>query len=372
MTLRVFEVSGIQVRLHYSWFIIFALVTWSLAVGYLPDLYPERSPMFYWIVGCIAVASLFLSVLIHEFSHLLVARRRGMEVRRITLYFFGGVAEIEEEAPTPSAEIKMAAAGPISSLVLALILTAGWRLTVAWSLPVGIRAVLRYALYINFMLAAFNMLPAFPMDGGRILRAFLWMRSGSLLSSTRTATRVSQVFSYLLMALGLVDIMFRSTFSGLWLFVIGLFLKRGADTSMNAIIISEALEGVKVGDIMTGEVHTVDPELPLQQLVDSYFIRYKHRGFPVVSEDRLVGLVTDHDVRQVGRERWGKITVGDIMKPAEELIIITPGDTASDALLKMSKGDVGRLPVMEGKRLVGIITRSDITRAIRMRLQFKS
>jgi len=293
-------------------------------------------------------------------------------VRRITLYFFGGVSEIEEEALNPSAEIRTAAAGPISSLVLALTFTAGWRLASALGFPIGVTAILQYSLYINFMLVAFNMLPAFPMDGGRILRAFLWLRSGRLLPSTRIATRVSQAFSYLLMVLGLFDLMFYSAFNGLWLFVIGLFIKHSAEASMNETIISEALRDVTVGDIMTREVHTVEQDLPIQQLVDSYFIKYKHRGFPVVSEDHLVGLVTDHDVRQVNRELWNKTTVGEIMKPAKELIIIMSEDTTSDALLKMSKGDVGRLLVMENKRLVGIITRSDITKAVRIRLQFKS
>ena len=371
MSVRIFKIGGVEVNFHYSWFVIFALITWSLAVNYLPGQYPEQTQLFYWVVSVTSATSLFLSVLIHEVSHSIVAQRGNVGVRRITLHFFGGVAEIEEEARTPEMEFKMAAAGPLSSLALAVILMAAWRIALASDLTLGIRATLRYASYINFMLAAFNMIPAFPMDGGRILRAFLWTRRGNLLSSTRTATRVSQAFSFLLMFLGISDIMLGSMFNGLWLLLVGLFIKRSSEANMDATLISEALEGVKVGDIMTREVHTVEPSITIQRLVDEYFMRYKHGGFPIVSEGRFLGLVTDHDVRQVGRERWDKVSVEDIMKPREELITMRTEDTASDALVLMSKWGVGRLPVMKNDQLIGIVTRSDITRAIQIRLQFK-
>ena len=165
--MRVFKVGGVEVNFHYSWFVIFALITWSLAVNYLPGQYPEQAPLFYWVVGVTSAALLFLSVLIHEVSHSIVARRGGVGVRRITLHFFGGVAEIEEKARTPGVEFKMAVAGPLSSLALAVILMAIWRIALASDLTLGIKATLRYASYINFMLAAFNMIPAFPMDGAR-------------------------------------------------------------------------------------------------------------------------------------------------------------------------------------------------------------
>jgi Zn-dependent protease/CBS domain-containing protein len=371
LSVRVFKIGGIEINFHYSWFVIFALITWSLAVNYLPSQYPEQTTTFYWVVGVTSAASLFLSVLIHEVSHSIVARKGSVGVRRITLHFFGGVAEIEEEARTPEMEFKMAAAGPLSSLTLAVILMAIWRFALTSDLVLGIRATLRYASYINFMLAAFNMIPAFPMDGGRILRAFLWRRSSNLLSSTKTATQVSQAFSFLLIFLGVSDILLGSMFNGLWLLLIGLFIKRSSEANMNATLMSQALEGVKVGDLMTREVHTVEPGITIQRLVDEYFMRYKHGGFPIVSEGRFLGLVTDHDVRKVGRMRWSRVTVEDIMKTSEKLVTIRPDDTASDALFLMSKWEVGRLPVIKNDSLVGIITRSDVTRAIKMKLQFK-
>ena len=371
LSLKVFKIGGVEVNFHYSWFVIFVLITWSLAVNYLPSQYPDQSQSFYWTVGVISAASLFLSVLVHEVSHSFVARRGGLGVRRITLHFFGGVAEIEEEARTPALEFKMAAAGPLSSLVLALSFMAAWSFAVTVDIPLGIRAPMRYISYINFMLAAFNLVPAFPMDGGRILRAFLWRRNGSLLSSTRTATQVSNVFSYTLMFLGMTSLLFSSMFNGLWFLLMGLFIKRSAEANMNSILIGEALEGVKVGDIMTRDVHTVGPNFTIQRLVDEYFMTYKHGGFPVLYEGQLVGLVTEHDIRQIHREKWRQVTVRDIMKPAEELVTVTPESKASDALLLMSKEEIGRLPVVEKKHLVGLITRSDIMRAIRIRLQFK-
>jgi len=371
LSVRVFKIGGIEVNFHYSWFVIFALITWSLAVNYLPGQYPEQTSLFYWVVGVTSAASLFLSVLIHEVSHSLVARRGSVGVRRITLHFFGGVAEIEEEARTPEMEFKMAAAGPFSSLALAVILIVTWRFSLAIDLTLGIRATLRYASYINFMLAAFNMIPAFPMDGGRILRAFLWKRSGNIISSTKNATRVSQAFSFLLIFLGISNIMLGSMFNGLWIFLIGLFIKRSAEANLDATLISEALEGVRVKDIMTPEIHSVTPETSIQRLVDGYLMRYKHGGFPVVSGSRLLGMVTNQDVRRIRIEQWDEVTVEDIMKPMDKLVTIKPENKVSDALLLMSKWDVGRLPVMENTNLVGIITRSDINKAIQIRMQFK-
>lgn len=369
--MKIFKVGGVEVSFHYSWFIIFVLITWSLAANYLPSQYPDQSQLFYWTVGVISATSLFISVLIHEVSHSFVAMRGGLGVRRITLHFFGGVAEIEEEARTPAIEFKMAAAGPLASLVLALSFVAAWRFAVTVELPLGVRAAMRYISYINFMLAAFNLVPAFPMDGGRILRAFLWKRTDSLLSSTRMATQVSKVFSYTLIFLGMTSFLLSSLFNGLWFLLLGLFIKQSAEANMNSILIGEALEGIKVGDIMTREVRAVGPDYTIQRLVDEYFMKYKHGGFPVLYDGHLVGLVTEHDIRQIHRERWSQVTVRDIMKPAEDLITVTPESKASDALLLMSKEEIGRLPVMENKHFVGLITRSDITRAIRIRLQFK-
>jgi len=222
------------------------------------------------------------------------------------------------------------------------------------------------------VLAVFNIIPAFPMDGGRILRALIWKRSGNLLQSTRKAVRISVGFSYFFMFIGLLQLLFYRVSDGLWIFVIGLFVKNGAEASMNEAAISEGLRGVRVGDIMTKEVHTVNPELSIQKLVNGHFEKYKHSGFPVVSENSLIGIVTNEDVRRVPAENWDEVKVKDTMKPFEELITVRPEESVSDALIKMAKNDIGRLPVMEDSRIVGIITRSDVTKTIKIRLQFRS
>ncbi len=370
MSLKVGKISGIEIRLHYSWFVIFALVTWSLATGYLPFEYSGQPEFFYWTVGAIAAGTLFLSVLVHEVAHSIVASRNKLAVPRITLFFFGGVSEISEEPKDASTELKMAASGPLSSLLIGITFVGAWFISMPVA-PIGVKAILQYAGYINVLLAGFNMIPAFPMDGGRVLRALIWMRNGRFMAATRTATTVSHAFSYLFMAVGIVEMFFFSLFSGLWLLVIGLFVKGNADANLNQTVISQTLGNMRVKEIMTREVHSVGPDISIQQFVNSYMKEHKHRGFPVVSGGRLLGIVTDHDVRQVPVEYWDEKAVKDIMKPAEELVTVEPDDTASDAFMKMAREGVGRLPVLDGGNLVGIITRSDIVNVIQ-RVQRKA
>ena len=371
MSLKVGKISGITIKLHYSWFVIFVLMAWSLASGYLPDGYPGQSTTFYWSVGIMAAATLFLSVLIHEVSHSLVAERYKIHVESITLYFLGGVSETAEEAHTAKEELRMAAAGPAISLALGVVFYLLW-LASAVALPLAVVAVLQYASYINVLLAAFNMIPAFPMDGGRVLRAIIWGRSKDILPSTRLATVVSKVISYGFIALGLMDMVFYSGFDGLWLLIIGFFISSSAEASMNETRISQALAGVRVEDIMSREVHTVEPRISIQDIVNRHFSTYKHHGFPVVSKGELVGIITLEDIRRVPPESWDERRVEDVMKPFKELLASKPGDAALDALIKMAKGNVGRLPVLDEGKLVGIVTRSDIAKAVQTRLRFRS
>ena len=371
MSLKVGKIANIDIKLHFSWFIIFFLVTWSLAAGYLPSQYTGQSQFFYWGVGIMASTSLFLSVLVHEVFHSLVALRNKINVGSITLYFFGGVSEISEEAQTPSSELKMAAAGPLTSLALGFIFLAAWVIIPSDSL-IWLSATLEYVAYINLILAAFNLLPAFPMDGGRVLRAFIWMRRGNIVSSTRTATQISRFFSYLIMALGLFSFIFLSSFSGLWLLIIGLFIRNSAEASLNETIIVEALGKINVEEIMAREVHTVEPGLSIQNVVDNYFTKYKHHGFPVVKGDDVIGLLCEHDIRRVPQENWDEVRIESVMTPKDRLITAKPKDKASEALILMSKHQIGRLPVMEQGRLVGIVTRSDINKTIKDRIQFRA
>ena len=371
MSLKIGRLYGVDVRLHYSWFLTFALLTWSMAWGYLPDGYPGQGDVFYWGVGAFSTAMLFVSVLIHEVAHSVVAQRYKIKVNSITLTFLGGVSETAEEAHTPEAELRMAAAGPLSSTVLGVAFYAIFLLGKGF-LPIPVVAVLEYSGYINIVLAAFNLIPAFPMDGGRVLRGIIWGRNNDVLKSTRLVTNVSRIFSFLFIGLGFLNTFFYSDFSGIWLLFVGLFVQSSAQASMNETRITQALRDVKVGDIMTREVKTVEPDLSLQQVFLYAFTPYKHHGFPVVKNGVLLGLITDEDIRKVGSEHWDEMRVEDVMRKAGDLITANPGDVAVDALIKLSKAGVGRLPVIDKERLVGIITRSDFTRAIQERLKFRS
>jgi len=369
MSVKIGKMAGIEVDIHFSWFIISFLVTWSLATNVFPLQNPGERSIFYWFISLLASAFLFLSVLVHELFHSIVARWNNVKARSITLYFFGGVSEIIEP-PTPRSELLISVAGPFSSLLLGIFFFALKLIpdgVLAW-----VKILFEYASYINFLLAGFNMIPAYPMDGGRILRAIIWVKRGNLLSSTRTATQVSRLISYLIMGLGFFNFTFLYLFNGLWLLIIGLLIKNSADASLNEMMIVQALEGVYVRDIMTRDIVMVEPDISIQKLVDNYFRTYKHKGFPIVSNGELLGLITEQDVREVPFERWDELRVKDVMKPFEQLTTIRPEDKVSDALILISSRDVGRLPVLENDRLVGILTRSDIMRTIKDRLRFRA
>jgi Zn-dependent protease/CBS domain-containing protein len=371
MSLKIGRISGVEIRLHYTWFLIFAFLTWSLAWGYLPLGYPGQSDAFYWGVGAASAIMLFVSVLIHEVAHSRVAQSYNIPVRSITLYFLGGVSEIEEEAHESSAEVRMAAAGPLTSIGLGVLFYSLF-ITVGNILPIAVQAVVEYAGYINIILAFFNLIPAFPMDGGRVLRGFVWGRNKDVLKATREVTSVSRVIAYGFIGLGLVDTLFYADFSGIWLLFIGLFVNSSAQASMNETRITQALSGVTVGEIMTKDVKTVDPDMTLQQVQDYVLVPFKHHGFPVVKGTELFGIITDEDIRKVNSEHWDETKVSDIMKKTDVLVWARPEDMATDALIRLAKAGIGRLPVIEGGKLVGIITRSDFANAIQGKLKFRS
>jgi CBS domain-containing protein len=291
-----------------------------------------------------------------------------MGIRSITLHFFGGVSELEDESKTPGIEMKMAAVGPLTSLIIGVTLI-GLYIGLGEGLPDFLRAILQYSGFTNLGLAIFNTIPAFPMDGGRVLRAFLWRRNNDVLKATRWARSVSVGISFVFIFLGFASLFVGAFGNGLWLVVLGMFLRGAAEAEMSHTVISEALGDVKISDIMTKEVISIEPDLSLETAVTEYFHKYKHNGFPVINDDELVGIVTDQDVRNVETDRRGVMSIADVMKPREKIVTVEPDDIASDALLKMARNDVGRLPVMKGGKMVGIVTRSDFTRSIKMKVQ---
>ncbi len=371
MSIRLGKIMGIPVRIHYTLWVVFLLIAWSLAYGYMPHQYPGLSELTYWTIGIASAIVLFVSVLIHELSHSYIAKKNGLPIARITLFFFGGVSEMTEEPQDPGLEVRMAAAGPLMSFLIAGVLGAVWYLGQIAHLPIIITATVGYGALINAVLGAFNLLPAFPLDGGRVFRGSLWKHSNNLISATRTATRVSEALSLLMMVGGFVAIIVGDFVDGIWIVVLGWFIRSGAETSLRQTLVGETLTGVTVGSIMTKNVLAVPPNITVQQVVSDYFLVHPHGGYPVVSDGRLVGLITLQCVRAVPKDTRGSEAVAQAMIPIERAVTAPPNLSALDAIQKMAREKVGRLLVTENGRLLGIVTRGDLMRTIQTRQELE-
>jgi len=368
VSVNIGKILGIPIRIHWTLWLVFVLIAWSLAVGYLPSTYPTLSSTEDWIVGVVSAILLFVSVLLHELSHSYIAKKNGLPIARITLFFFGGVSEMSEEPKDPGLEVRMAAAGPLTSFAIAGVLGGLWIAGRLLTFPTAVIAILGYNALINVGLGAFNLIPAFPLDGGRVLRGSLWRGSRNLLRATRSATRVSEILSLIIIAAGLLLIVVTADFvSGIWIIFLGWFIRSGAETSLQQTQVSEALHGVKVGDIMTRNLLTVPPGLTVQQLVNEYFLVHPHGGYPVVQGDQLLGIVTMSSVRSIPRERRELETVSQAMVPFERIVTISPMESAVDAMQKITQANVGRLLVTEGPKILGVVTRGDLMKTIHAR-----
>ncbi len=368
--IELFKLFGIPIRLDVSWFIVAALVVWSLATGVFPYLRPGLPPGAYWAMGTVGAIGLFASVLIHEFFHAMVARRNQIPMRGITLFIFGGVAEMGAEPTSARAELRMAAAGPLASIAIALL---GYGISDAargfWPAPVVV--VIRYLALLNAILAAFNLLPAFPLDGGRILRAALWTWKQDLRWATRIASRLGSGFSVAFMAAGAVSVLLGNLVGGLWWILIGLFLRRASSASYQQVLLRRALEGERVRRFMTPNPIGVSPRVSLAELVDSYIYKYHHKLFPVLEDGRLLGCVTTRQVKGVPREDWPRRTVGSLAVPCGPDNTIPPEADALEALAVMKRTGQPRLMVIEGGRLVGVITLKDLLEFFALKLELE-
>ena len=367
LSVKLGRIMGIPVRIHYTMWFVFILIAWSLAYGYMPSQYPGLGVAAYWAIGIASAVILFGSVLIHELSHSYIAKKNGLPIGRITLFFFGGVSEMTEEPQDPGLEVRMAAAGPLMSFLIAAVLSFLWYLGDIAKAPVAVTATLGYGALINAVLGAFNLLPAFPLDGGRVLRGSIWKRSKNLLGATKTATRVSEGISLLMMLGGFVSIIFGNFVNGIWIIFLGWFIRSGAETSLKQTLVGETLSGVTVGDIMTRDVLTVPSNITVQQLVSEYFLVHRHGGYPVVEDGEVLGMVTMHCVRSVPKERREAATVREAMIPCEQAVTVKPTVSALEALNTMARRNVGRLLVLDGPRLLGIVSRGNLMRTIRTR-----
>ncbi|MBI2486388.1 MAG: site-2 protease family protein [Deltaproteobacteria bacterium] len=354
------KIFGIELWIDYSWLIVFILVMWSLASGYFPHEYPGLGKTTYWIMGAVSAILLFVCVLLHELSHSYVAQKSGIAVPKITLFIFGGVAQISEEPRSAKTEFNIAIAGPICSFMLAVIF---WILAKSdfASDDKRLFAVFNYLAFINIALVVFNMIPGFPLDGGRILRAYLWNRWQDVKKATYIVSQIGSRFGIALMLLGLVSIFFGNLIGGIWFIFIGLFLNQAASSGYQMTILRDVLSGAKVKNIMTSNVISVPESLSLNDLVQNYFYHYLFVSFPVVSDGgQLVGMISIKQVKDLPKDSWHEKKVGDIMVKAPEIPVLSPDDEALSALNLLMRNELGRIPIVDTGKLVGIITRRDI------------
>lgn len=370
--LTLFRIAGIAIRIDASWLILAVLVTWSLAAGVFPRQYEGLPRNVYWTMGALGALGLFASILFHEISHAIVARRRGVKMNGITLFIFGGVAEMESEPEDARTELLTAIAGPIATVVLIAVLAPLAALAEMQQWPIPARGIVWYLAVINVILLVFNLIPAFPLDGGRVLRAALWMRRGNVRSATRTASSIGSAFALVLIILGVVRFIGGDFIGGMWSFLIGSFLRTAASGAYQQTLLRESLRGVPVRQFMKEELVTVPREIPVRELVEDYFYKHHYRMFPVLANGQLSGCVTSRDVAKVPRDQWDSQTVGAIAEPCNPAATVAANDDAVDALGRMHRTGQSRLLVMDGDRLAGILTLKDLLRFLALKVELES
>jgi Zn-dependent protease/CBS domain-containing protein len=361
---RIFSVVGIPIYVHASWLAVYGLLTWTLAVGYFPRALPGVSTGTYWVSGLIAALLLFVSVLVHELAHAVVARRHGLGVRGITLHVFGGVSTLDEEPPTPRAEFLIAGVGPVTSFAIA-----GGLATVGASgvMPAGVPvAILQYLVAINLVVGVFNLVPAFPLDGGRLLRAVLWQWKGTLPRATYLASQVGTAFAFALMGLGTLQVLAGGIVGGLWLIFIGLFLRAAADAGYAQVALREALGHLMVREVMSREVVTIDADASVSDLVERFWAHH-FTSFPVLADGRVEGVAVLHDVSRTPAERRADMRVREVMRPLREALVVAQTDSLMQAFEKATSNGLGRLAVLESGRLAGYLSIRDITHVLALR-----
>lgn len=369
--LSLFKLFGIDIGIDLSWTFLFLLITWSLARGLFPFTYEGLPRGVYWWMGIAGASGLFLSLLFHELCHAVVARRYDIPVRGITLFVFGGVAEMAGEPKRPKSEFLMAIVGPISSVLLGAVFLVLELLGSSLAWPIPLRGVLGYLTWINFMVAVFNMLPAFPLDGGRVLRAALWSYKGDLRWATRIAASVGSGFAFLLMLLGFIRVFYGDFVGGIWYFIIGLFLHQASQASYQAVIVRETLAGVPVRRFMRPGTVTVPAGVTLAEALEEYFYKYDHKLFPVLDGDRLVGCLTPKRMREIPREEWNTRQAAEVAAACLEGSTISPDADVSEALTQMDRARTTRLMVVDGDRLLGIITLKDLLHYLSVRMELE-
>ncbi len=366
------SVAGIKIGIDFSWFLIAILLAWSLAAGYFPHYHPNLLPSTYWMMGIAGMLGLFICVVLHELGHALVAKHYQLPITQITLFIFGGVAEIKKEPQTPKVEFLMAIAGPIVSVVLGVVLyfLTLWGQSSHWPIPVT--AVTGYLALINIVLALFNLIPAFPLDGGRIFRSILWWIKKDAGWATKVASRMGSGFGLILIFLGIFALVTGNFISGVWFVILGLFLQRAAATSRSQYLISHELRGEKVQKFMTKNPISVPPDISVQKFVDEYVYESYHHLYPVTEKGTLTGYVSLMEIKPIASKDWKKILVKEVMVPSTQFKTVSPETSALEALDLINQTEMPILLVIKGKQLVGILTAQDLFKLISIKLELEN
>jgi Zn-dependent protease/CBS domain-containing protein len=366
-----FKLFGFKVNVDLSWLVLAVLVSWSLAKGIFPHYYGGFSNEIYWWMGIAGAVGLFMSIIFHEFCHSIVARQFGLPMKGITLFIFGGVAEMESQPESPKVEFLMAIAGPISSIFLGslLYLIHSVSQNMGWSRPLS--GVLQYLMVINFILAGFNLLPAFPLDGGRILRSILWGIKGNLRWATRVASGLGSTFGIFLIIFGFLNVITGNFIGGIWYFLIGMFIRQASQMSYSQLVMRKALAGEEVRRFMKTEPISVSPSLTVEQLVNNYFYKYHYKMFPVSNGEGLIGCVGLKQVKEIPREEWNRHVVEDVVVPCSGENAISPQTDALQALSLMNRTGNSRLMVVDEHRLLGVVTLKDMLKFLSLKIDLE-
>jgi Zn-dependent protease/CBS domain-containing protein len=370
-TFKLGRIFGIEIGLHYSWFLIALLITFSLATQF-GETNPQWGPSIIWTTAILTALFFFAALVAHEMSHALMARRFGIDTRAITLFALGGVAQIESEPKEARTEFWVGIIGPITSAIIGVVclviaFASGWTGAQIPNRPAV--AMLVWLGYINLMLAIFNLVPGYPLDGGRILRSLIWWKTKDVVRATRLASRVGQFIAICFIALGIIRFFTGQGFPGLWIAFIGWFLLQASQASYAQIKLADGLKGVRVQDIMSRDCASVDSRSNVKMFVEEHLLRSGRRCYVVERDGHLVGLVTPHEVKSIAPEKWPYTTMDDVMRPLDQLHTVQPETSVIEALETMGKDDENQLPVVPGNRLEGVISRANVLQFLQTRAE---
>ena len=370
--ITLFKLLGFNVRLDASWLILAFLITWTLAVSYFPATEKELAVSTYWWMGAAGAFGLFASIILHEFAHSIVARHYGIPMKGITLFIFGGVAEMTREPPSAKSEFLMAIAGPLASVIiacsfygLALLAKAG-----EWARPVV--GVFEYLSWINLVLVVFNMVPAFPLDGGRVLRSILWSIKKNLHWATRVSSAIGNGFGIVLIILGAISFFSGNLIGGIWWFILGMFIRGASRSAFEQMLLREMLQGEPVRNFMRKDPVTVPASTTVRELVDTYIYKYHHKLFPVTDNGHLAGCITLNQVKGVPATDWDRRKVGELARPCDGVNTISAETDAVRAFAQMHRTGAGRLLVVDNGELAGILSLKDLLKFLALKVELES